>query len=85
MGSQGPLAHVDLWSKQWEQWLLFGHSVTLQSVPSHVGVQGNERADEGTVRGFTQTFTEVLRDREVRDIWHDLGLDEMDDPRDDNE
>ena len=31
-----------------------------------------------------QAFKEVLRDREVRDIWHDLGLEELDEPRDDD-
>ena len=36
VGSRGPLAHVDLWA---ELWLLLGDSVSVQWVPSHVGVQ----------------------------------------------
>ena len=36
------------------------------------------------VRGVAQAFRAVLRDREVRDIWSDLGLEEMDDPSDDD-
>ena len=31
-----------------------------------------------------QAFRAVLRDREVRDIWSNLGLEEMDDPSDDD-
>ena len=52
--------------------------------PSHVGVQGNERVDEGAVRGSVQAFREVLRNREVRNIWHELGLEEMVNATDDN-
>ena len=43
--------------------MLLGDSVTVQWVPSHLGVQGNERADEGAVRGLAQAFREVLLDR----------------------
>ena len=51
------------------RWLLLGGSVTVQWVPSHVGVQGNEgnegNKDEGVLRGSAQAFRAVLRDREV--------------------
>ena len=81
MGSRGPLAHVDQWAELWDSWQLLRDSVTIQS---HVGVQGNERADEGGFRGSTQAFQEVLRDREVGDIWHELGLEELNDVSDDD-
>ena len=64
-GVTGPLAHVDLWSSLWEQCVLYGDSVTVQWVPSRVGVQGNERADEGAVRGSARAFADVVRDRKV--------------------
>ena len=54
----------------------------MQWVPSHVGVKGNECADEGAVRGSAQAFRDVLRDWEVRDIWQDLGLEGMSDGSD---
>ena len=57
--------------------VLLGDSVIMQWVPSHVGVQGHKRADERAVRELAQAFREVLRDREVRDIWHELGLEEI--------
>ena len=62
VGSRGPLAHVDLWSMRWDRWQLCGDSVTMQWVLSHVGVRGNERADEGAVRGKRQAFVAVIRD-----------------------
>ena len=52
VGSLGPLAHVSLWTDLWNRWWLLGDSVTVQWVPSHVGVEGNERADEGVGTGF---------------------------------
>ena len=57
-------------------------SAPVQWAPSHVGVQGYERTDEGAVRGPAQAFRAVVRDREVRDIWSELGLEEMDGPSD---
>ena len=30
----------------WDSWLLLGDSVSVQWVPSHVGMEGNERADQ---------------------------------------
>ena len=54
----------------------------MQWIPSHVGLQGNEHAHEGAARGSAQAFREVLHDGEVRDMWHDLGLEEMDEDRD---
>ena len=59
-------------------------SVTVQWVPSHVGVQGNERADAGVAKGARRAFRAVLQYREVRDIWNDLGLEEMDEYSEDN-
>ena len=35
----------DLWERLWCSWQLLGDSVSVQWVPSHVGVQGNEQAD----------------------------------------
>jgi len=46
-------------------------------------MQGNECANEGAVRGSAQAFQEVFRDREVRDIWHDPGPEQMDSDSDD--
>ena len=51
VGSWGPLAHVALWTALWNMWQLSGDSVTVQWVPSHVSVQGNERVDEGAGKG----------------------------------
>ena len=56
----------------------------VQWVPSHLGVQGNERADEGEVRGSAQAFRNVMHDWQVQDIWEALGLEEMDDVSHDN-
>ena len=50
-GGWGPLAHIALWTALWNRRQLLGDSVTMQWVPSHVGVQGNERADEDAVKG----------------------------------
>ena len=74
MDSWGPLAHVALWTELWHRWQLLGGSVTVQWVPSYVVVQGNERADAGAAKGARQAFRAVLHDKEVRDIWNDLGL-----------
>ena len=84
MGLRGPLSYVHLWSRLWDQWRAYGSSVAVQWVPSHVGVQGNKRADEGAVWGLARSFATLVKDREVRDIWADLGLEEMDDPSNDN-
>ena len=46
VGSWSPLARADLWSDMWSQWVVLGDSISIQSVPSHVGVDGNERADQ---------------------------------------
>ena len=47
-GPHGPLAHVKPWDELWASrvWVLLGDLVSVQGVPSHVGVQGNERADQ---------------------------------------
>ena len=58
--------------------------VTVQSVPSHVGVQGKEWADVGAAKGAGWAFCAVLHDREVRDMWSDLGFEEMDEYSKDN-
>ena len=39
------MAHTDLWKQLWGQRVLLGDSVSVQWVPSHVGVHGNEHAD----------------------------------------
>ena len=54
VASRGLLAHVSLWTDLWNRWRLLRDSVTIQWVPSHVGVQGNERAHEGAARGWAQ-------------------------------
>ena len=79
VGSRESLAQVDLWSDLWCLWQLLGDSVSVQWVPSHVRIKGNERADEGAAKGSTQAFQTVLGDREGRDIWHHFGLEEMSD------
>ena len=58
--TQCPLAPPTPWQLHWR---LLGDSVSVQWVPSQVGVKGHER--EGTVRGSAQAFRDVLRDREV--------------------
>ena len=60
-----------------------GGQCTHTVVPSHVGVQGDDPAHEGAVRGSAQAFRAVLRDREVRDIRRELALEEMDEASDD--
>ena len=77
MGSQGPLAHVAPCSALWHRWRLLGDSVAVQWVPSHVGAHGNEHADAGAVKGSAHAYPRVPRDREVTDMWRDLGLEEM--------
>ena len=45
VGSCGPLSHTDFWVQLWDSWLLLGDGVGVPWVPSHVGVEENERAD----------------------------------------
>ena len=58
VGSTGPLAHVDLWSAPWNQWLLMGIvSCTMDPVACRSrGQQQNERADESAIRGLVRAF-----------------------------
>ena len=59
VGSWG-LAHAGLWQQLWAKWLLLGPSVLVQWVPSHVGVEGNERADLRANKGTTITMNKVV-------------------------
>ena len=52
--------HTWIFGLIWDWWQLYGDNVTMQWVPSHVGVQGNEQADEGAVRGFVRVFAAVV-------------------------
>ena len=54
VGSRGALAHRDLWMQLWQSWQLLGDSVSIQWVPSHAGVEGNEQADKCAVRGTAE-------------------------------
>ena len=45
--------------------------------PSHVGVQGKERADEVAVRELVRAFRQIKNSKEVEDIWQELGLEEI--------
>ena len=69
------MAHVDLWEELWGRWVLLGDSGSVQWVPSHVGISENEKAD--ALHGSARALRAVAHDREVRDIWSDLGLEEM--------
>ena len=77
MGSHGPLAHRDLWERLWCSWQLLGDSVSVQWVPSHVGVQGNEQADRCTQQGATAALPSVREAKSVLKAWQELGLEEM--------
>ena len=71
--------HTDLWQELWESWKLFGDSVSIQWVPSHVGITGNEKSDRGAAKGAERSLQQWREHRSVRNIWNDLGLQEMDD------
>ena len=49
--SRGQLAHVRLCEEPWLHWMLLGDSVSIQWVPSHGGIVGDEGADEYTRAG----------------------------------
>ena len=77
VGSRGALAHRDLWMQLWQSWQLLGDSVSIQWVPSHAGVEGNEQADKCAVRGAELSLPGVVREKEAREVWRELGLEEM--------
>ena len=58
-GLQGPLAHRDLWQRLWCSLQLLGDSVLVQWVPLHVGVQGNEGADQCAQQGASKSLHQV--------------------------
>ena len=71
--------HADLWSELWNRWLLSGNSLSIQWVPSHVGVDGKECADQKTAKGAKMSHEQALKHKAVMDIWAELGLQEMPD------
>ena len=80
MGSHGPLAHRDLWERIWCSWQLLGDSVSVQWVPSHVGVQGNEQADhcaQQGQQGATAALPIAREAKSVLEAWQELGPEEM--------
>ena len=77
MGSRGPLAHRDLWVRRWCSWQLLGDSVSVQWVPSHVGVQSNEQADCRAQQGAPVALPSVREARSAREAWQELGLEDM--------
>ena len=77
VGSRGALAHRDLWMQLWQSWQLLGDSVSIQWVPSHAGVEGNEQADKCAVRGAELSLPGVVREKEASEVWRELGLEEM--------
>ena len=77
VGSQGALAHQDLWHKLWHSWQLLSDSVSVQWVPSHAGIDGNEQADKCAQHGAWVSLAQVTKAREAREVWQDLGLEEM--------
>ena len=56
--------------------------MVVQWVPSHVGMHGNECADQNAAKGARIAQREVLAHKEVTDIWEDLGLEEVPDSYD---
>ena len=74
VGSQGPLAHKDLWTELWERWQLVGDTVEILWVPSDVWVAGNEEADMRAAKGAKQAPQDVQKAKQVTDIWGELGL-----------
>ena len=77
VGSSGPPVHRDLWERLWCSWQLLGDSVSVQWVPSHMGVQGNEQADRCAQQGVTAALPSVTQARCVQEAWQDLGREEM--------
>ena len=78
-GSRGLLAHAELWQQLWTGWLLLGDSVSIQWVPSRIGVEGNERADLHTRHRAKAAKHAVTAHKSATDIWADLGLQEIPD------
>ena len=59
--------------------------MSIQWVPSHVGVMGNERADRQAAKGACISLQQVTVHKAVTDIWADLGLEEMPDEYSDSD
>ena len=70
MALRKPLPHADLWAG----WLLLGDSVSVQWVPSHVGVEGNEQTDLWANKGAQIAQDKVVVYTSVTENWADLGL-----------
>ena len=69
VGSTGPVAHGDLWSEFWSRLLLLGDSVSIQWVLSHVGMEGNEQADQQAAKGAKRLHQQLLQHKAVTNIW----------------
>ena len=69
VGSRGPLAHADLWSDMWSQWLLLGDSASIQWVPLHVEVEGNEKTEQQAAKGAKISQSKVVQHKMVAHIW----------------
>ena len=67
-----------------EAMVVAGHSVFVQWVPSHVGVEGNDRAEEGVVRDRLGRFDKLRSAGRSGLIGQELGLEEMSDFSEDN-
>ena len=67
-GVEGARGAIGFWKRLWGQWLLLGDGVTVQWVPSHVGVQGNEHTDLNASRGAKAAKHAVIDRRLVIDI-----------------
>ena len=73
MGSQGSLAHEDLWGRPRTGWRL-RDDVAIHWVPSRMGFVGNEQADQQAVKGADAAHDRVVHERTVCDMWDELGL-----------
>ena len=49
----------------------------VQWAPSHMGVHGNECADQNAAKGARIAKREDMVRKEVTDMWEQLGLEEM--------
>ena len=65
VGSHRPLAPRDLWERLWCSWQLLGDSVSVQWVPSHVGVHDDEQADRCAQQGATAVLPSVREAKSV--------------------
>ena len=60
-GVTGLRQHVSLLTELWHRWQLLGDSVTVQWVPSHVGVQGMNGQMQVQQKGETSLSRSVTR------------------------